>query len=106
MTIGVSQITLFVSLTEGIRTPKLRTTYLIPAARILDVMAQITGEYGGENIKYDRLLPVLYWEDADHPGKVWKLQAYARPSSDGNIFPGKRLLSFSGKVFSCVMKLF
>ena len=40
-------LTLFVSLSEGIRTPKLRTAYLIPADRIRGIMAQITGEYGG-----------------------------------------------------------
>ena len=40
-------LTLFVSLTEGIRTPKLRTAYLIPTGKILETVSQITGEYSG-----------------------------------------------------------
>lgn len=40
-------LTVFITLSVGIRTPKLRTAYLIPAAKILATVSQITGEYGG-----------------------------------------------------------
>ncbi len=40
-------ITLFISVTGGSRTPKLRTAYLIPTARIRGSVARITEEYGG-----------------------------------------------------------
>lgn len=41
-----------------------------------------TGTFAGKAVKHDRLLPVLYWEDADNPGQVHELQAYARNSSN------------------------
>ena len=37
-----------------------------------------TGTFAGNAVKHDRLLPVLCWEDADNPGQVRELQAYAR----------------------------
>ena len=40
-------ITLFISVSAGVKTPKLRTAYLIPSARIRSSVNSITGEYGG-----------------------------------------------------------
>ena len=40
-------ITLFVSMTGGIKTPRLRTAYLIPASRIRQSVEHITGDYAG-----------------------------------------------------------
>ncbi len=40
-------ITLFISVSAGVKTPKLRTAYLIPSARIRSSLNSITGEYGG-----------------------------------------------------------
>ena len=40
-------ITLFISVSGGVRTPKLRTAFLIPSARIRNSVSRITEEYGG-----------------------------------------------------------
>ena len=40
-------ITLFISASGGVRTPKLRTAYLIPSSRIRSSVSSITEEYGG-----------------------------------------------------------
>ena len=40
-------ITLFISVSGGVKTPKLRTAYLIPSARIRSSVSRITEEYGG-----------------------------------------------------------
>ena len=40
-------ITLFISASGGVRTPKLRTVYLIPSSRIHSSVSSITEEYGG-----------------------------------------------------------
>ena len=40
-------ITLFISVTGGVKTPKLRTAYLIPSSRIRSSVTRITEEYGG-----------------------------------------------------------
>lgn len=40
-------ITLFISVSGGVKTPKLRTAFLIPSARIRSSVGRITEEYGG-----------------------------------------------------------
>ena len=40
-------ITLFISATAGARTPKLRTAFLIPSARIRQLVSRVTDTYGG-----------------------------------------------------------
>ena len=40
-------ITLFISVSGGVKTPRLRTAYLIPSARIRSSVSRITEEYGG-----------------------------------------------------------
>ena len=40
-------ITLFVSVSRNVKTPKLRTVYLIPSARIRNSVSRVTEEYGG-----------------------------------------------------------
>ena len=40
-------ITLFISVSGGVKTPRLRTVYLIPSARIRSSVSRITEEYGG-----------------------------------------------------------
>ena len=85
-------ITLFISVTGGGRTPKLRTAYLIPSSRIRNSVARITEEYGGTVQITDPDGTLLL---GIGPVSREEYLGAGEPAADGTVQPGgeKHLLS-------------
>lgn len=53
-------------------------TITLEPGTIRELGVVFTGDFGGQAVKTDRLLPDLFWEDMDNPGQIRALQAYER----------------------------